>query len=145
MSRKLCMAIGLGFVAGCSWNSEPARSLPQLKVTILELMAATVTPASDTLWGVEDPQTNEEWQVLDAAAEEIIKAFEQAKLGGVGPNDSNWASEPKWQAYADEEIVAGQAARDAIVARDLDALLAAGDLLYPPCEACHIDYNPSLK
>ena len=141
MSQKLCIAIGLGFVAGCSWNTEP----PQPEVTILELMTVTVTPASDTLWGVEDPQTNDEWQVLDGAAVEIIQAFEQAKLGGAGPNDSNWVSEPKWQAYADEEIIAGQAARDAIAARDLDALLAAGDLLYPPCEACHIDYNPSLQ
>jgi len=137
MSRQFFIAIGLGLLAGYSWSSEPP-------VPILELMVATVAPASDTLWGVEDPQADEEWQVLDDAAITIVEAFEQAKLGGNGPTDAAWASEPKWQAYADEEIIAGRAARDAIAARDLDALFAAGDLLYTPCEACHIDYNPRL-
>lgn len=145
MSRRFFIIIGLGLLAGYSWSSEPLRTVPRPAVTILELMAATVTPASDTLWGVDDPQTDEEWQILDDAAVTIVKAFEQSKLGGNGPNDAGWASEPKWQAYADAEIIAGLAARNAIAARDLDALFAAGDLLYTPCEACHIDYNPNLN
>lgn len=145
MSRRFFMTIGLGLLVGYSCSSEPLQTAPRPAVTILELMAATVTPASDTLWGVEDPQTDEEWQILDDAAVTIVEAFEQAKLGGIGPNDAGWASEPKWQAYSDEEIIAGLAARSAIAARDLDALFAAGDLLYTPCEACHIDYNPNLK
>jgi len=115
-----------------------------METTIMEMMVATVTPASDTLWGVENPQSAAEWQVLDDAAIAVIETFEEVRNGGGGPNDDAWASEAKFQAYIDEEIAAGQAARAAIAAKDLDALYAAGDSLYTPCENCHIDYNPGV-
>ena len=113
--------------------------------SILKLMVEVITPASDELWGVEDPITDEEWQALDEAALLIITAFEQAKLGGSGPNDDIWASEQKWKDYAEEEIAAGQAARNAIAARDLDSLEDAGSELYSPCESCHREYHPGLQ
>lgn len=113
--------------------------------TIMEAMVVTITPATDTLWGVDDPQTDEEWQVLDAAAVTVIESFEKMRDGGVGPNDNSWAADQKFLAYIDEEVAAANAARVAIAARDLDALFAAGDALYTPCENCHIDFNPAVS
>jgi cytochrome c556 len=136
MNRLICIIalLGLAVIAG---TAEP-------ETTIMEMMVATITPATDTLWGVDDPQTDEEWQVLDDAARTVIETFEKTRQGGSGPNDTAWASEAKFQAYIDEEIAAGEAARAAIAARDLDALFEAGDSLYTPCETCHIDYNPGV-
>jgi len=122
----------------------PATTPPATETTIMEMMVVTITPATDALWGVDDPQTDEEWQVLDAAAVAVIETFEKIRNGGGGPNDDAWASEAKFQAYIDEEVAAGEAARAAIAAKDLDALFSAGDVLYPPCENCHIDYNPGV-
>ena len=123
---------------------EPAAQPPAPKPSIMVLMTDTITPASDIIWGVEDPQTDEEWQVLDDAAVTLMETFEATRSGGSGPNDDAWASEAKFQAYIDQEIVALEQARAAIAARDLDGLFDAGGELYTPCEECHIDYNPGV-
>jgi hypothetical protein len=112
--------------------------------TILELMTIRVVPATDTLWGAEDPQTDAEWQALEDAAIETIKAFELAKAGGSGPNDDNWAANDDWQAFSDDVIAAAELAKLAIAERNIDALWDAGGPLYTPCEECHIAYNPGL-
>lgn len=112
--------------------------------SILELMTIRVVPATDTLWGAEDPETDAEWQKLEDAATETIKAFELTKAGGSGPNDNNWAANDDWQAFSDDVIAAAELAKLAIAERDIEALWEAGDPLYTPCEACHLVYNPGV-
>jgi len=142
---QIAILLPLTVISRAADEDPPApMEAPAMETTIMEMMVATVTPASDTLWGVDNPQTAAEWQVLDDAAVAVIETFEEVRNGGGGPNDDAWASEAKFQAYIDEEIAAGQAARAAIAAKDLDALYAAGDSLYTPCENCHIDYNPGV-
>jgi hypothetical protein len=41
-------------------------------------------------------------------------------------------------------IQAGISALRAVRARDLEALTAAGEILYPPCEGCHTQFNPAV-
>ena len=127
-------------VISCAADEDP----PAPKPSIMVLMTDTITPASDIIWGVEDPQTDEEWQVLDDAAVTLMDSFEATRSGGIGPNDDAWASEARFQAYIDQEIVALEQARAAIAARNLDGLFDAGGELYTPCEECHIDYNPGV-
>ena len=147
MKRLFLTAAFFGF-SFTAYAAEPddllAAAATEAEITIMEVMVETITPASDTLWGVDDPQSDADWQLLDDAAKSIIEVFEKIRNGGGGPNDAAWASEAKFQAYIDEEITAGEAARAAIAAQDLDALFAAGDSLYSPCENCHIDYNPGV-
>ncbi len=148
MKRHSLIATLLTFtVIACAAEEEApaAATAPESETTIMGMMVAKITPASDTLWGVDDPQTDEEWQLLDDAALTIIETFEVIRSGGDGPNDNAWASEDKFQAYIDEDVAAGKAARAAIAAKDLDALFSAGDALYTPCENCHIDYNPGVQ
>lgn len=114
------------------------------ELSIMELMVSKVTPATDTLWGIDDPQTDADWQVFIDAADVTIAAFEQSKMGGSGPNDDVWAADDRWKAYADAVIAAANSAKVAIDARDMDAIWEAGDALYTPCEACHIDFNPAV-
>jgi hypothetical protein len=136
----LLLATGL-FVA-CEAQKEEA---PVPTMSINDLMVTVVTPATDTLWGIEDPQTNEEWQVYIDAANEIITASETIKIGGTGPEDNERAADPAWQAFADQLISAAQDARRAAENKDLDAMFAAGEVLYPPCEECHIQFHPGVE
>ena len=136
-------------LAACSADNAGDATSAQAPATpepsIMVRMVDTITPASDIIWGVEDPQTDEEWQVLDDAAVTLAEEFEATRAGGSGPNDATWASEAKFQAFIDQEMAAIEQSRAAIAARDLDGLFDAGGELYTPCEECHIDYNPGVQ
>jgi cytochrome c556 len=136
--------IGTGFIVmlavSCGGDAEP----PAPTISINDLMTNIVTPATNTLWGVEDPQTDEEWKVLEDAALETIRAGRQAQRGGTGPNDNTWAADEVWQGYAREMTAAAEAGLEAIRARNLDALFEANDVLYPPCENCHLKFHPGV-
>lgn len=145
MNRFILIAVLLALFATTTSESQDAESAAIMSGTIMEAMVVTITPASDIIWGVEDPQTDEEWQVLDDAAVTLMETFEATRKGGGGPNDDAWASEAGFQVYIDQEMVALEQARAAIEARDLDGLFDAGGELYTPCEECHIDYNPAVS
>lgn len=114
-------------------------------VSIKEVMEQTITPATNTLWNAYEPPTEEQqWVALEEAAVTLLTAANVVALGGTGPMDNEWARQPGWQAYNRIMIDAGLDALEAIRQRDHDALLTAGDVLYPPCEACHQQYNPGV-
>ena len=113
-------------------------------VTIKELMEKTITPATNTLWNVPETPTDEEWATLEEAAVTLLAAATVTALGGTGPKDNEWAKQPAWTAFNGVMISAGRDALDAIRARNVDALLGAGDVLYPPCEGCHLQFNPGV-
>lgn len=115
------------------------------KVTVKEVMESIITPATNTLWGAEDPQTDEAWQKLEDAAITTITAGTYVARGGSGTNDREWASKPEWQAFNDVMIEAATDALKAIRERDIEALFVANDVLYPPCEGCHIAFNPGVQ
>ena len=137
---KSCFLVLLAIfsLSACSPSNDQPES------SINELMLDVVTPAANTLWGVADPQTDADWNVFVVAASQVIAAGEQIKRGGSGPNDMTWAAEPAWQAFADTLIGAANDARDAASAKNLDALFEANDVLYPPCEECHIQFHPGV-
>jgi cytochrome c556 len=122
-----------------------ADSNSQSGVSVKEVMESVITPATNTLWGAEDPQTDEEWQLLEDAAITTITAGKRVALGGTGANDAEWASKPEWQAFNDVMIKAAADALQAIRERNIDALFVANDILYPPCEGCHIAFNPGVQ
>jgi hypothetical protein len=134
------------FVLGGCLNaiSEDAND-PKPSMSIMELMVTVVTPATDTLWGIEDPQTDADWQVFIDAANVVIESGETMKIGGTGPNDNEWAGDPAWDAFADTLIGAGVDARNAANNKDIEAMYTAGEVLYPPCEECHIQFNPGVQ
>ena len=108
-------------------------------------MVSTITPATDAIWGAEDPGSDEEWQQIEYAANTVIVAATQIKQGGSGPNDAQWASENAWQQYADMIINAAIEARKAARNKDIDAVFEAGNILYPPCEECHKQFHPGFR
>lgn len=143
-----CTFIGLVvlvFSSGCQDATSEVAESPEPTMTVMELMVTVMTPATDTLWGIEDPQTDADWQVFVDAANVVIQAGETIKAGGTGPNDNKWASDAAWDAFADTLIGAAIDAREAANNKDIEAMYTAGEVLYPPCEECHIQFNPGVQ
>ncbi len=114
--------------------------------SVNDVMVAVITPATNTIWGIEDPQTDEEWQVFIDAAARVIDAASRIKAGGSGPKDSTWANDPDWQRFADVLIESGVEIQAAARARDLDTLMdVSNEKMYPPCEECHLQFHPNMQ
>ena len=123
-----------------------AQEVEILPGSVNDVMVTIVTPATNTIWGIEDPQTDEEWQVFIDAAAQLIDAATRIKAGGAGANDATWAVDPEWQRYADLLIESGMEIQEAARERDLDTLMnVSNDKMYPPCEECHIMFHPGLQ
>ncbi len=139
--RQLTMLLAAFLIAALVVADEPKVENP---LTVDELMVSVITPATNTLWGVEDPQSDAEWQPLEDAAIAVIAAGTLVAEGGAGPRDAEWARSAEWQAFV---ATMNEAATDALNAareRDLDALLTATEVMYPPCEECHIKFHPEM-
>jgi cytochrome c556 len=128
-------------------SAQPSASgnAPRPTMPIRQLMETTITEASNTIWGAYDPPTSDEqWTELEKAALALIEAAKVNAQGGTGPMDNEWAKQPAWKPFNDALLQASEAALAAVRAKDHDALLAAGDVLYPPCEGCHLQFNPGV-
>jgi hypothetical protein len=128
--------------ASAQTPSVPADGRPL--VTIKDLMEKTITPATNTLWNVPEMPTDEDWQRLEEAAVTLLAAANVTALGGTGPLDATWVKQPAWRAFNQVLVDAGGAALAAVRKRDTEKLAAAGDVLYPPCEGCHLQFNPGV-
>ena len=93
MNRFILIAVLLALFATTTSESQDTESAAIMSGTIMEAMVVTITPASDIIWGVEDPQTDEEWQVLDDAAVTAYGGLRTRRARVVAvPNDDAWAS-----------------------------------------------------
>jgi len=145
MKLIIASLAALVLLSACQSPTSDTAENPVPTMSINDLMVTVVTPATDTLWGIEDPQTDEDWQVFIDAADIVIEAGKTIKVGGTGPNDNDWASDPAWDAFADRLIGAGVDARNAANNKDVEAMYTAGGVLYPPCEECHIQFHPGMQ
>ncbi|MDH4108441.1 MAG: hypothetical protein OEW35_09000 [Gammaproteobacteria bacterium] len=145
--QRLSLAFCATALAGMAIAAIPglAEEAPARPLTIREIMESVITPASDILWAVEDPQSDEDWRALEHAAIATIAGSVLVAQGGAGPEDDAWASEPEWRAFNGIMLKAATDGLAAIRARDLDALYNANDALYPPCEGCHVAFNPGVQ
>ncbi len=134
----------LPLVALIATKHSAAAIEPAPVVTIKEVMEQTITPATNTLWNVPERPTDEEWMALEQASITLLVAAHAVASGGAGERDAEWVGNPAWAAFNDIMIKAGLEALKAIRARDTKALSAAGDVLYPPCEGCHLQFNPAV-
>src|SRR5512134_3569972 len=112
---------------------------------IRQLMETTITDASNAIWAAYDPPaSDEQWKALEQAALSLVAASKVNAIGGTGPMDNEWARQPAWKPFNDAMLAASEAALAAIRKKDHEALLAASDALYSPCEGCHLVFNPGV-
>lgn len=138
--------VGGLIVGGYSLRAQESGGEPlEPLVSVMELMQQTITPATNQLWSAyREPSTPAEWRAMEDAAITLLAASSLTGAGGTGPMDNEWVQEPAWKGFNQAMIAAGQAALEASRKQDVEALLAAGDLLLPPCEGCHQQFNPAV-
>ena len=123
----------------------PAGETSEPPVTTKQLMETTITDASNAIWNAFDPpKSDEQWSALEKAALALIDAAKRNAAGGTGPMDKEWAAQPAWTSFNAAMLQASEVALGAIRAKNHEALLAAGDQLYAPCEGCHMQFNPGV-
>ncbi|MEX0964762.1 MAG: hypothetical protein WDZ52_12055 [Pseudohongiellaceae bacterium] len=142
MKRKIQRAtLAIACLVGLSVSvaqSNEARPL----LTVKQIMNAMITPATATIWGAYQLETDAQWQEVSNAALSVIAAGNLLQLGGAGENEASSAAETDWQGYNQQMIAAARQVIEAVQNRDEEALSAVGnDALYPPCESCHQQYQ----
>ncbi|MDX1405235.1 MAG: hypothetical protein R3192_11890 [Woeseiaceae bacterium] len=132
-----------GFASVCGVVAQMPEAKPG---SVNDVMQNIITPATNTIWGIEEPQTDEDWQVYIDAAEQVIDAATRIKVGGTGENDPNWAKDPEWRRFADQLIESGRQIGEAARQRDLERLIdVSNEMMYPPCEECHLEFHPGMQ
>jgi hypothetical protein len=122
-------------------GAAPAGRLP---VSLLELMRASVEIPADGIWAAEgsDKLSEEEWQLADQDAVNLIVASALMAHAGTGRNDAKWVATADWQAWVRDMGKTSRAIRGAVKAMDQKRMATAADHLQELCEACHTKYRP---
>lgn len=112
------------------------------ELSVKEVMNSIVTPATNTIWGAYQLETESQWQEVGHAATAVIGAANLLMLGGTGEGEAEIAGEVEWQRYNQQLLAAARQVLVAVDKRDENALSQVGnDALYPPCESCHQAYQ----
>ncbi|HVS15377.1 MAG TPA: hypothetical protein VMV46_15730 [Thermoanaerobaculia bacterium] len=101
--------------------------------SVRQLMDAMVITASAAVWDVgrEAPADDEAWQELADAAVQLAESGNLLLVGERRRDDEVWRSTAEALRRGGAEALA------AVEARDVDALLDAGNTLIDSCELCH--------
>ena len=127
---------------------EPAapRAVMRLPVSLNTVMVAMVNQAADPIWVAawHNPETDKDWRELERRAVQLELGGTLLTVPGTGPLDDTWTSNPDWQKWSEKLRDAGASALEAIKARDIPKISAAGDEIVEICEGCHIDFKLAL-
>ena len=131
MKKLILVLIVAGIALFISLSAAGEGDKAVARVSVKEVMTAVITPATNTMWSIEEPRTDEEWLLFEQAAVVVMTAGFMIRDGGGG--------------WTDTMIAAAATAKAAAQDKDLDAYLEATEIMYPPCEECHIAYNPGMQ
>tara|TARA_X000001036_G_C20201440_1_gene611697 strand:+ start:191 stop:586 length:396 start_codon:yes stop_codon:yes gene_type:complete len=126
---------------GCVLTVSQAAELePELQVK--QLMNGIITPATNTIWGAYQLETDAQWQEVENAAFAVIGAANLLAIGGSAEGEADAAATEQWQEFNAQMLAASRQVLAAVAVRDEEALSDAGNnALYPPCEGCHQQYQ----
>ena len=111
-------------------------------LSVKEIMNGLITPATTTIWGAYQLETEAEWQEVRNAALSVVAAGNLLLFGGAAEGESETSAEADWKTYNQQMVAAARLVIAAADNKDEEALSAAGnDALYPPCESCHQQYQ----
>ena len=105
--------------------------------TVRQLCQGMITTSSDALFNVgrEAPADDADWLAVQTNAIMLAESGNLLMIGSRARDTEDWMTMS--QALVD----AGVAALEAVEARDVDGVLAAGDLIIVACETCHVPYR----
>lgn len=133
-TAALCLLVCLG---GASLDVVAQEPRVTAVATVKQLCQGIITASSDAIFNVgrQAPSDDAEWLVMQNHALMLAESGNLLMIGGRA-RDMN-----KWMTMSQDLVEAGIAAVRAVEARDVDALLGAGDQLVVVCEACHEPYR----
>ena len=151
------LAVGLlTFVAGLVFFFLGARNAEQAPAaapvaTVKQIMQGIVAPASMTIYnavsttvtekGTQEvfPRNDREWEVVGSSAVALVEAANLLQVGGRARDRGDW---PRMSgALAKAAMQSYRAAEK----KDVEALLAAGEVLNNSCGSCHRNYDVPIE
>jgi Cytochrome C' len=115
-----------------------------LPISLLDVMRASVEIPADGIWAAEaaDKLSEDDWQLADQDAVNLIAATTLLASGGTGTNDAKWVANADWQTWVRDMQKTAAQIRAAVKAMDQKKMAAVADHLQEICEACHTKYRP---
>ena len=151
-SARMAVIASLAFAANiaCAGSapkpaSTGAAARPlTLPISLADLMRASIEVPADGLWAAAgaDKLSEDDWQLADQDAVNLIAATTLIGAAGTGKTDRKWVAHADWQSWVREMENTALAIRAAVRARDQKNMAAAADNLQQTCEACHTKYRP---
>jgi Cytochrome C' len=143
-----CFGLAAGIVLAAS-AGKPAVPVTAarpliLPIGFLDIMRASIEIPADGIWAAEgaDKLSEEDWQLADQDAVNLIAATTLLAGRGAGKNDVKWAANADWQTWVRDMEKTAVQIRAAVKAMDQKQMAASADHLQEICEACHTKYRP---
>ena len=139
-NMPIFIALTLFLVSGTTAPQSSKDS--QLPSTVRQIMNSIVTPTTGIIWGAYELEAESEWMDVKNAALSLIDAGALLNADGLQGEERLNAREDAWKEFNAQMISAAEKVIEAVEAKDEERLLSVGnDLLYPPCESCHQEYQ----
>ena len=137
---RIFIALTLFLVSGTTASQRSKDS--QLPSTVRQIMNSIVTPTTAIIWGAYELEAESEWMDVKNAALSLIDAGALLNAEGLQGEERLIAQEDAWKEFNAQMISAAEKVIEAVEAKDEERLFSVGnDLLYPPCESCHQEYQ----
>jgi len=139
--RLLVLALS-GLLSGTAPAAPP--KAPTLPISLADVMRASVEIPADGIWAAEgaDKLSEDDWQLADQDAVNLIAATQLIARAGTGKNDAKWVAKADWQNWVRDMEKASLQIRSAVKAMNQKEMAAAADHLQEICESCHTKYRP---
>jgi hypothetical protein len=113
-------------------------------LSIVDIMRASVAVPADGIWAIEgsDKLNDEDWQLADQDAVNLIVASSLIARAGTGKGDAKWVAAKDWQAWTRDMAKTAKEIRAAVKSMDQKSMATAADHLQEICEGCHTKYRP---
>ena len=128
-------------LAGPHAAAAHAATLP---VSLADVMRASVEIPADGIWAAEgaDKLSEDDWQLADQDAVNLIAATTLIARAGTGKNDAKWVANADWRNWVRDMEEISLQIRSAVKAMNQKEMAAAADHLQEVCESCHTKYRP---
>ena len=135
--RTILWLLPAGMVLLALVSAGAQQSTVKPVATVKQLHEAMITPSSDALFDVgrEAPKDDKAWAALRNNAVILAESGNLLMLAGRAKDNGAWMK------LSRELVDSGVVALKAAEAKNVDALLKAGDVIVPVCEKCHEVYR----
>lgn len=143
-SPRFLIFVATGLLSGGAVLAAAPKSGAMLPISLVDVMRASVEIPANGIWAAEgaDKLSEEEWQLADQDAVNLIAATTLISRAGTGKNDAKWVANADWQNWVRDMEKISLQIRSAVKAMNQKEMAAAADHLQEVCESCHTKYRP---